>query len=58
MATIVGLASLTATSLDLGKHRETTAVEVVERKEYLLLIGLVVGDKYRFHVYIILNFEF
>jgi hypothetical protein len=31
---------------------------VVERKEYLLLIGLIVGDKYGFHVYIILRCEF
>ena len=46
MASIMGLASLAATSLNLREHRETAAVEVVERKEYLFLIGLVVGDKY------------
>ena len=50
MATVVGLTSLATTSLDLGEHRETTAVEVVKRKEYLLLVCLVVGDKYGFHV--------
>ena len=50
MATVVGFASLAATPLNLGEHGETTTVEVVERREHLLLICLIVGDKYRFHV--------
>jgi hypothetical protein len=58
MAAIVRLASLASASLYLGEHGEPAAVEVVERKEYLLLIGLIVGDKYGFHVYIILRCEF
>jgi hypothetical protein len=51
MATIVRLAGLAAASLYLREHGETTAIEVVEGKEYLLLVCLVVGDKYGFHVY-------
>lgn len=51
---VVGLASLAATSLYLGEHGESTTVEVVEREEYLLLVCLVVGDKYGFHVFYLL----
>ena len=50
---VVGLTGLAATSLYLGEHGESTTVEVVEREEYLLLVCLVVGDKYRFHVFFI-----
>ena len=47
---IVRLTSLAAASLHLREHGESTAVHVVERKKYLLLVCLVVGDKYGFHV--------
>ena len=50
MAAVVGFAGLAAASLYLREHRETTAIEVVEREEYLLLVCLIVGDKYGFHV--------
>ena len=51
---VVGLAGLAATSLYLGEHGESATVEVVEREEYLLLVCLVVGDKYGFHVFYLL----
>ena len=47
---IVRFTSLAATSLNLREHRKTTAVEVVECEENLLLVCLVVGDKYGFHM--------
>ena len=50
MTAVVGLAGLTATSLYLREHGEAAAVEVVESEEYLLLVCLVVGDKYGFHL--------
>ena len=49
MAAVVGFAGLAAASLYLREHREATAVEVVEGEENLLLVCLVVGDKYGFH---------
>ena len=56
VATVVGLASLATASLYLREHGESTAVEVVEGEEYLLLICLIVGDKYGFHT--LYSFEF
>lgn len=49
VAAVVGLASLAAASLHLGEHGKSTTVEVVEREKNLLLVCLVVGDKYGFH---------
>lgn len=50
MTTIVWFTGLATTALYLGKHRETTTVQVVKGKKDLFLICLVVGNKYRFHI--------